>query len=404
MVQDWLIELLWGMAKFFLNPVFYLSVLLAAYLGVSRVKTERKHFHIRAENAYFELKQLLPLGFVIGIAISIVTIGVGVVIPLAAIVFAAALTILLSFTTKIRFLSPAYVVSLAFFIIFLVKWQELPVPFLEDSLEQLSGAILPSIAVLTALLVIGEGILIMKNGIKGSSPRIVRSKRGLPVGIHELKRNWMIPVFLIIPGSVLTPPFEWWPVFSVGGEMYSILLVPFAVGFHQKIQGMLPVESIEIIGKRVFGLGILLALLAAGSYWYPVLAFAVAGLAIIGREFITLRQRAFENNLPFYFSPRNNGVMILGIIPHSPASRMALQVGEIITKVNGDPVNNERTFYEALHKNRAYCKLEVLDINGEIRFVQRALFEGDHYQLGILFVQDGRVTGTDKKTKINESK
>lgn len=392
MGQDWLIELLWGTAKFFLNPVFYYLLFFAAFLGVSRVKLERRNFHIRAENAYFELKQLLPLGIIIGIGISIIAIGAGVVIPFAAIVFIAILTVLLGLTTKIRLLSPAYTVGFAFFALLIVKWQELPVPFLTNSLDKLEGFIFPSVAVLTALLLIGEGILIMKNGRKGSSPQIIRSKRGLPVGIHEIKRLWMIPVFLIIPGSALTAPFEWWPIFSVGGETYSILLVPFAVGLHQRIHGMLPTVAIQTTGKRVLGLGIFLTLLAVGTYWLPVLAIAVVALAILGREFLTLRQRSFEKNLPFYFSQRNSSVMILGIIPQSPASKMALQVGEMITKVNTVPVYDETSFYEALQKNPAHCRLEVLDVNGEIRFVQRALFEGDHYQLGILFVQDNNKT------------
>ncbi len=46
------------------------------------------------------------------------------------------------------------------------------------------------------------------------------------------------------------------------------------------------------------------------------------------------------------------------------------------------------SFYKALQKNRAYCKLEVFDVNGEIRFVQGALFEGDHHELGILTIED----------------
>lgn len=80
--------------------------------------------------------------------------------------------------------------------------------------------------------------------------------------------------------------------------------------------------------------------------------------------------------------------MILGILLNSPASKMDLKVGEIISKVNGQSVRDEKGFYEALQRNRAHCKLDVLDVNGEVRFVQRALYEGDHYELGILFVQD----------------
>jgi len=32
----------------------------------------------------------------------------------------------------------------------------------------------------------------------------------------------------------------------------------------------------------------------------------------------------------------------------------------------------------------------VLDINGEVRYVQRALYEGEHHELGILFVEEGK--------------
>ena len=121
-----------------------------------------------------------------------------------------------------------------------------------------------------------------------------------------------------------------------------------------------------------------------------LVSIVVAALAIIGRELITINAMMKDDNLPFYFSKKNQGLMIIGVIPESPANKMGLQVGEIISKANGVLVRDEEVFYEALQKNRAHCKLEVLDTNGEIRFVQRALYEGDHHELGILFVQDER--------------
>jgi hypothetical protein len=241
---------------------------------------------------------------------------------------------------------------------------------------------------LLALLLISEGILISRNATKGSSPKLVKSKRGQSVGAHEVKRLWLLPVFLLIPGDVLTLPLSFWPVFHIGAESYSLLLVPFAVGFNQQIQGMLPKQSIQFHGRKVLTLGILTLILSVVGYWYPLISIVVAALAIIGRELISLMQRLKDDNLPFYFSKKNNGLMIIGIIPESPSDKMGLQVGEIISKVNGVTIRDEHIFYEALQKNRAHCKLEVLDINGEVRFVQRALYEGDHYELGILFVQD----------------
>lgn len=395
MTLDWLMEFLKGTLKLFLHPVFYYSFFVAAVLGVSRVKRERKNFGVRTENAYFELRQLLPVGMIIGLGISIVTIGVGMTIPLATIVLIAGVSILLSLTTKLRLLSPVYTVGLAFFLTIFAGGEKWAIPLFQSAFAEIDEKIYPSIAVLLALLLIGEGLLILLNGKKGTSPKLMKSKRGLQVGLHEVKRTWLVPVFLFIPGTALQPPFEWWPVFTVGTETYSILLVPFLFGFHQSIQGLLPKESVQATGRRVLVLGVFLALFSIGTYWFPILSIVIVVLAIVGREILSLRQRIADENLPFYFSKRNNGLMILGILPESPASKMALQVGELITKANGTAVHDEKGFYEALQRNRAHCKLEVLDVNGQVRFVQRALYEGDHHELGILFVQKEKKWGTE---------
>ncbi|HAQ06080.1 MAG TPA: PDZ domain-containing protein [Bacillus bacterium] len=390
MAQDWFIELLKGTGRLLLHPVFYYSLFLAAVLGVSRVKRERKNFSVRAKDAYFELRQLFPVGLLIGVLLSLITVGAGMAIPMAAIILIAVFTLLWSLTTKIRLLVPAYTVGAAFFTLIYLAGKEVNVPFIADYFSGLDEKIYPSIAILLALLTIGEGVLILRNGHKGTSPKLIKSKRGQTVGVHEVKRLWMVPVFLLIPGNVLTMPFEWWPVFSIGDNTYTLLLVPFAVGMHQQIQGMLPKEAVHQLGSRVVGLGIVITLIATAGYWFPIASIAAVALAVIGREALTLSQRLQEENMAFYFSKKNHGVMILGILPESPAEKMALGVGELITKVNGTQVRDEQSFYEALQWNRAHCKLEVLDTNGQIRFVQRALYEGDHHELGILFVQDGK--------------
>lgn len=394
MVQIWLIELLKGTGKLFLHPVFYYLIFLSGILGVSRVKRERKNFHTRTFDAYFELRQLFPLGLILGLVLSIVIVTTGLSVPFAAILLIVAFTLLWSFTTNIRLMSPVYTVGAAFFGVILIAENEWNIPFFKGAFhDAIDEKVYPSVVILLALLLISEGILISRNGSKGSSPKLVKSKRGQSVGAHEVKRFWMLPVFLLVPGDVLTLPFEWWPVFQVGAESYSLILVPFAVGFNQQIQGMLPKQSIQLHGRKVITLGIVTLILSVIGYWYPLISIVVAALAIIGRELISLTQRLKDDSLPFYFSKKNNGLMIIGIIPESPADKMGIQVGELIPKVNGVKIRDEQTFYEALQKNRAHCKLEVLDINGEVRFVQRALYEGDHYELGILFVLEQKKYG-----------
>ncbi|MBA4537541.1 PDZ domain-containing protein [Bacillus aquiflavi] len=388
MIEAWLIEILRGTSKIFLHPVFYFSIILAGLLGIRRVKRERRDFNTRIHDAYLELRYLFSIGILVGLFISIVTLVVGIPVPFAAIILIGLFTVLFSLTTHIRLLSPAYTVGFAFFaLIFIGNQEGLTIPFFQTSFSAIDEKVYPSVALLLALLIIGEAILILKNGSKKTSPKLVKSKRGFQVGIHEAKRLWVVPVFLLIPGDPLQA-MSWWPVFSIGDTTYSIFLVPFAVGFSQKIQGMLPKESIRFYGLRIIWLGLIATGLAIVGYFVPIVSIITVALIIIGRATITLLQRLKEETLPFYYSRQNQGLMILDIIPDSPAYRMALKTGELITKVNGIAVQDEKGFYEALQRNGAYCKLEVFDVNGQVRFVQRALYEGDHYELGILFIEE----------------
>ncbi|WP_160722661.1 PDZ domain-containing protein [Bacillus sp. USDA818B3_A] len=386
MAETWLVEFLKGTGRFFLHPVLYYLVFLAGVLGVMRVKRERKNFHIRAEDAYFELRQLFPLGTIIGLILSIIIVAAGIALPFASILIIAGFTLIWSLTTNIRWMSPAYTIGAAFFAIIIIAQNNWSIPFVTS----IDAGVYPSLIVVLGLLLVAEGILIFKNGSRGSSPKLARSKRGQAVGVHEVKRLWMVPLFLLFPGDALDLPFDWWPIFHLGAKEYSFIFVPFAIGFHQQIKGTLPKEAIQLHGRRVVVLGVLITLLSAAGYWYPLMAIVVAAVAVVGRELLALFAYMKDDSMASYFSKKNNGLMIIGIIPESPGNRMGLQVGEIISKVNGVSVVDEHTFYEALQKNRAHCKLEVFDTKGEIRFVQRALYEGDHHELGVLFVQDER--------------
>lgn len=389
MGTEWLIEFLLGTGKLFLHPLFYFSFYLCIVLGYRRVKRERKDFKIRVESGYFELKNLLPIAILIGLALSIITIISGLVIPFAAIIIICAVTIFISLTLKVRLLSPAYVIGSSIFILFFLFEKEVPIPYLGDAIANMETSLFPSLAVLMGLLMIAESILIKSNGAKGTSPMLITSNRGMTVGAHQSKKLWLLPLFLFIPGGDLPLPFDWWPVFELADNLsVTPILVPFLMGFSQKVQARLPEEAISMTGTRVLMVGFVVLAVAIGSIWMPILSIIAATIAILGRELIHYFMKMNENRLPFYFTKKKKGVLILGIIPNSPADKMGLSIGEVITKVNGQAVQSEKQFYEALQKNRAHCRLEVFDVYDQIRFVQRALFEGEHYELGIIFIQE----------------
>ncbi|WP_246942682.1 PDZ domain-containing protein [Bacillus pinisoli] len=389
-MENWLVDILKGIGVFFVHPLFYFFLLLTVVMGYRRVKKERSFFHVRIFDTISETKLMLTAGLFAGLVISLLTIGVGFVLPVGGVVLIAAVTLVLGLTFRLRLLSPAYVMGLVILLsMILPEWQtgHAIVDVLIAELEIIHPTTLSG---LLALLLIAEGFLIMKDGSRISTPRLETSKRGRMIGSHLSNLLWMLPVFILLPGAPVTSVFPWWPLLSVGQQSFALCLLPFGIGFFQKTRGSLPKGAIVYTGKRVMALGMFMAILAVTTYWLPMMSIAVALLAMIGRELLTIQQRVQDDD-HHYFSRRDQGLVILGIIPKSPAEKMALQVGEFITKVNGSQVKSVEEFYYALQKNAAFVKLEVVDHNGELRLVQRALYDGEHHELGMLFVQDEKV-------------
>jgi hypothetical protein len=388
LVSIWAFELLKGIGRVFTQPLLYYGILLALFVGWWRVKKERRHFHVRVYDSFHESKFLLRSGLLPGLLLSLLMVGIGFVFPLDALAVLSWVTVLLGLTLQLRLLSPAYTIGFTFFCAsFLIKYEGTK-SFFAENFAGLEKTNLSALAILLGLLLMVEAWLIWRNGAVATSPQLTKSKRGLFVGVHWAERLWFVPVVLPIPGDAITSWISWWPVLSINEQSYSFMLVPFLIGFSQRIQGMHPSDSVHLTGQRVRLLAIAVSILAVASYWYAPLAIIAAAAAFIGREWIAFYQRFQDDSQPAFFSQQKYGLVILGIIPKSPAEKMALRVGEIIVKTNGVAVKTEDEFYEALQRNRAFCKLEVLDRNGEVRFVQGALYEDQHHELGLLFVQE----------------
>ncbi|MEI5907636.1 PDZ domain-containing protein [Bacillus spongiae] len=390
MTEQLVMELLRGSSKLFLHPLFYLSFVVVFLVGYLRIQRERRDFHVRIYDMYQELRFLLPIGIVLGVVGSLITLGIGVSIPFSAIVVMGAITFILMISSKLRLVSAAYTIGTSYLILVIMdyfQWEfsVFNVTVTGHNVEELVG-----MTVLLALLLIIEGLIIQLNGAKQTSPQFTKSTRGLTVGTHISKRLWLLPMFLLIPGEGFSLPFDWWPIATVGEQSFLLILLPFPIGFYQRIQSTLPKRAIKETGKQVFWLGGFVGIAAASGYVSPTLSALAVAVAIVGREWVALKQRSQEDNRPYFFSPQDKGMMVLGVIPNSPADKLGLTIGEVIEKVNGFYVKDEQSFYDALQKNRAYCKIEVLDINQQIRFVKGALYEGDHHELGILFPKEDK--------------
>ncbi|MGR0118214.1 PDZ domain-containing protein [Bacillus halotolerans] len=388
MSVQWGFELLKSAGLFFLHPLFWFFVIVSLAFGYVRIKRERKTFHTRIADIYDELKFTFTKGLIPGILLSIALGVLGISIPLGMLAIIAVMTAAAALTLRANWMSAAYIVSVSMLIGFGLQVNQAE-PFL-DRFPQGFAVVWPALAVFLGLLVIAEGAVAYRSAHVKTSPGLVVSSRGLPIGQQLANRIWLLPLFILVPGNGLESHLSWWPVFSVPGGSFHFLWIPYFVGFGQRVQGSLPETSIRITAKRVCILGLIVSALGAASLLWTPLAVAAVCAAVLGRIFLSVKQRVNDNAAPFYFSKRDQGLMVLGIIPNTPAEDLELKIGEIITKVNGVPVKHVSDFYEALQRNRAYVKLEIIGLNGEIRFDQRASYEGEHHELGILFVKDDR--------------
>ncbi|WP_078378920.1 PDZ domain-containing protein [Sutcliffiella halmapala] len=389
MIESWLLELLKGVGRLFIHPVFYVTLALAVVLGYFRVKRERHDFHIRIEYGLTEFQKACKT-LVLGLVLSFVTVGLGLILPFGTIFLISLVTVFFALFIKPRWLSTGYIVGFSLLLaVLLPKWTT-GIESVDSLFSSIGETHLPSLAILMGLLMIVEGILVSKQASIQTSPQLAKSKRGLPVGSHIAQRVWVLPLFLFVPGEGLSTTFEWWPVLQMGEQSLSLWLVPFGMGFYQRIKASLPRETVAITGRQLSALGALILCLAISSVWWEVIAIIAAVIAVFAREWIHYLVRVHDDKNQPIFVQRDEGLIILGVIPESPAGKMNLLIGEIIVKVNGQSVSTVEGFYEALQHNRAFCKLQVVDDNGEARFAQCAIYEGDHHELGLLFVQDGK--------------
>ncbi|MDC3412247.1 PDZ domain-containing protein [Aquibacillus sp. 3ASR75-11] len=402
MVEVWFVEIARGIGKMFLNPLFYWALLFALLISLKRIKRERENFGTKVFNILTEMKRTWLVSLLGGMVISLLAIGVGIVWTIPLIVLLALVTLVLSLSFKCMWLSPAYTFGITFFLLlFLPKLIAGNVSTFW--IEGLESANLSGFTLLLGMFILIESYLLLSFKRNETFPELVKGNRGKWVGQHRLKKLAIIPFFVLIPGNAIESIIPWWPYFTIHEESYQVMLIPMLTGFEFVVQGSKPIRAAKNIGRYVFLLGLITIVIALSSVYVSIFSMVAVVVALLGREFIALKHRLEDQKHQPLFSPTLSGVTVLGIIPGTPAERLGLMIGEKVEKVNGKLVTNEKEFYEALQENSAFCKLEIRDDMGELKFAQRAMYQGDHHELGILFAKE-QYKRKKKKSELEKEK
>ncbi|MET3939688.1 hypothetical protein ABIC22_002500 [Paenibacillus sp. PvP094] len=380
----WLTTLGEAVLQLFTQPFYYIAVILIALIYHRQLLQERRLFHVRLQSSITQTIRALLGGIVIGIIVSVISIFLGAHLTLASVICIWAATLILALF-RIRYLCFAYAAGLLGVVQFGLNlasgWQ--PAGWLGSVTEALRALDMPALLVLAALLHLGEAMLVRLQGVSMASPLLFEGKRGKLVGGYQLQHFWPIPMLILVPVTGSGAELAWSPLLNAGGG-YMLMALPILLGFGEVTQSMLPGQKVQISAKRLllYGTGLLvLSLLAA--WWSPLMVVAALA-AFIGHEILVWYSGFEEQHRSPVFVHPVHGLKVLGIIPDSPAAELGIEAGETLYKVNGVMVDSPEELHRALRMNPAFCKLEVRNHQGESKFMQRAIYEGEHHQLGVL--------------------
>lgn len=370
----------------FTQPILYWAIFLIIVSSYERIEKERLNFGYKIFNLQKEWRDTLSFSLIFGLIVSIVMISAGFVFTYETIYLINFIIILVSITCRYTLLSASYTIGTTFLLLILLPLLLPYQSFLPKTLFATNNY--SGLVVLLALLLIGEAILLRRIKRNDAYPSLTKSKRGGWVGVNRLRKLSILPLFLLVPHGFIEPFFPYWPYVNLGFNSYSIIILPFVMGFDHHVKGSLPNIVAQKLARSISILAIIVLSLGIGSIFISWLSFVAIIIAIAGREYIVFRLRESETASTAYFTLLNDGLRVLSIIPGSPADKTELLVGEIITKVNGEPVKTPREFYVALQESGAFFRLDVIDDAGEVRFIQGAFYEDDDHKLGIIFPRE----------------
>lgn len=388
MIETVLIEVLWAIGRFFMNPLLYVAIVVAIFLGYRRVKRERKFFHIRILNGWTELKELLFVSIWLSIIVSVISLAVGLTVPVAFLLLVSLVSMMALVVYVFHFLSPIILFAAACGILVAMKWQGWSVDVLGYTFSGFvyNEGFVITVTMLAGILLIVEGLLIRREGPRMASPILEKTKRGLPGIAYFSKRIWLLPVVFVVPGEAIGTYFPWWPQFTLGSEQFAFVLFPVVIGFQQLVRKTLPMYLYPKLGRSVIVLGELVVLGGVAAYFEALIGIVTLALGAMIRLGISIYYKRTETKDSYSVMRSSRGAMIGAVLPNSPAEKMGLIAGEVIKRVNGQLIFTERELYAALQINAAHCKLEVLDHQNEIRLTQHVVHNDDHHSIGIIIV------------------
>lgn len=403
-IELWLQVLGRAFVSLLIQPFFYISFALIIVMLLYRVRMERSMFSVKLSDWKYPMFSMFLGGVLAALVVSILAVVLGFSVTAPTLYWLWAIMIILGLF-RVKFLSLVYsasIVALLHLIAAIIGPLSLP-SYITDIYQSLLDIDVVSLLVISSMLTIAQAILIRIHHKHIVTPVYVSGIRGKVVGGYVLQGFWPAPLLLFMPVASGTnvafvldaqaaQPF----FLDTSHVAWLLLACPLMIGTTQLTKVLSPKQLAMREAKQSLFIGLGALLLAISSWWIHELAWATAILLLGSTEGLYRYNQWKEASRAPAYGQSSRGLKVLATIKDSPSQMMGIQAGDIIVKANGKPVHSLEQLYEAMSSNSAYCKLDLLDSQQELKFASRTRYADEHHQLGIILVPDEQSKFYDK--------
>ncbi|MDT7015043.1 PDZ domain-containing protein [Levilactobacillus namurensis] len=373
--------------SYLLQPLLWLAILRMWLTSRARIKRERHDFSSAVYSDHFELRHMLTQGLVLGVGLSVVNLLVGLSLPLFWIViYEALLTVSLVVLPTTVLPVTLIVVSTLLTNYGGALWPDRP----SLGATGLNWHAVPAASFLWLLVIVflALGHWVAHYGGRFAAPRIYAKQRGKRIAGYPWRELLIIPMVTLVPGDWFTSQWSFWPVLTLHGQSFAVLIVPLLLGVRFTVFRQAPQIVYQNLARKMLWLAAAAVVLMVWTFWRPQdLPVAMVALLVCYGGCLWQAKR-YDEHQPFWYSQVDDGVRVLAIRPGTPANKLDLAPGDIILECNHQAVNSETTFYEALLINLTYCHLRVRNMAGELKVTETAIYSGAPHEIGIVLFRD----------------
>nr|WP_246590613.1 PDZ domain-containing protein [Paenibacillus sophorae] len=365
------------------QPFYYIALLFIGLYYRRQTLLERRLIHVKLHSWGREIWRAIWTGLAAGVLVSLAAmlLGVSVTGPAVVCIWVVSLVLLLF---RVRYFCFAYSIGLLGIIQFALSFFPgfLPGGLGGEAVTAVRGMDIPALLALAAILHVVEALLARWQGPALATPLFLEGKRGRVVGGYRMEAFWPLPLFLLVPAGAGAGELPW-PTLLGGG--LGLVSLPVVIGFSQLTTGMLPKSKAARASGRLLLCGaVLLGLALLAARYSPLTLLAALAALLLHEGLVWYGALEERRSSPFFVHPPH-GLKVLAVLPGSPAQELGILPGEILLKVNSEALTGKaQQLHEALRRSPAFCKLEVQNAAGESKYLQRAIYDGDHHLLGVI--------------------